>query len=322
MRIETRNRLAWQRFCDRFISGIQDPEFVDLVGPSVTVINTMIFNHLLALLTAKAIVNPDRGIATELRLWSFLWGTQNSDGYLDTLDVDTRLDAMEALAERGCEVAVLGAVDLADQLTRSHGWTELRIQLRNMWRHLLESPELAFTSDVLRLAARPGIRPAAEMAQGLDELAVQSTTPELHGAIADCLHTAAQQIRLTHGIVRRHRRDEVVDILAVDDPEVTLDAAMASTALAVWAGMDQSRDYFRFDQPVPGTIVVWDRDSNECWRFERHLNGDPVMLQVPVVVEPAWAVESRRLLDAARVWLTGLWLESAHLLRIGAWTDV
>ena len=56
LRIATRNRLAWQRFCDRFIRGIRDPEFIDLVGPNVAVTNAVIFNHLLALLIAKDVI--------------------------------------------------------------------------------------------------------------------------------------------------------------------------------------------------------------------------------------------------------------------------
>ena len=184
LRIATRNRLAWQRFCDRFIRGIRDPEFIDLVGPNVAVTNAVIFNHLLALLIAKDVIAADRGITRQLQLWTFLWGAQDHVGYLDTLDEDTRFDAMEAIAERGGEVTVLAAVHLADQLTRSNEWTELRTDLRNVWRHLLESPLLTFTADVLRHAASPRARSAVDISRELDKLAREWTSPELHAVIA------------------------------------------------------------------------------------------------------------------------------------------
>ena len=75
LRIETRNRLAWQRFCDRFTHGLRDPEFIDLVGHDVALANAIIFNHLLALLVARHVIDPGKGITCQLQLWTFLWGT-------------------------------------------------------------------------------------------------------------------------------------------------------------------------------------------------------------------------------------------------------
>ena len=300
LRTATRNRLAWQRFCDRFIRGIRDPEFIDLVGPTVAVTNAVIFNHLLALLIAKDVIAADRGITHQLRLWTFLWGAQDHVGYLDTLDEDTRFDAMEAIAERGGEVTVLAAVHLADQLTRSNEWTELRTDLRNVWRHLLESPLLTFTADVLRHAASPRARSAVEIAQELDRLAREWTAPELHAVLAGHLGTTAGRIRVMRGVVRRRLRDETVEILLIDDPGAILDTDRVSAAFAEWAALDQSRAYFRFEQPDAGIVAVWDLASRECWRFNRRADADPMTLEEPLATEPAWSTESRKLLNAAR----------------------
>ena len=158
LRVETRNRLAWQRFCDRFLRGLRDPEFIDLVGPSVAVANAVIFNHLLALLIARNVIAADRGITCQLQLWTFLWGAHRPAGYLDSLDEDARLDAMEAIADRGGEVTVLGAAHLADQLSQSNGWSELKPPSETCGVTFFESPLLTFTADVLRHAASPGSR--------------------------------------------------------------------------------------------------------------------------------------------------------------------
>lgn len=260
----------------------------------------MIFNHLLALLIAKDVIAADRGITHQLRLWTFLWGAQDHVGYLDTLDEDTRFDAMEAIAERGGEVTVLAAVHLADQLTRSNEWTELRTDLRNVWRHLLESPLLTFTADVLRHAAGPRARSAVEIAQELDRLAREWTALELHTALAGHLGTTAGRMRVMRGVVRRRLRDETVEILLIDDPGAILDTDRVSAAFAEWAALDQSRAYFRFEQPDAGIVAVWDLASRECWRFNRHTDADPITLEEPLATEPAWSTESRKLVNAAR----------------------
>jgi hypothetical protein len=299
LRIETRNRLAWQRFCDRFSRAIRDPEFIDLVGPNVTVTNAVIFNHLLALLIAKEVIAADRGITDQLQLWTFLWGTRHNDGYLDALDEDTRLDAMEAIAERGGEVVILAAVHLADQLTRSNRWTELRTNLRDTWRHLLESPLLTFTADILGHAVSSGSRSAADISRELDKLAREWTTSELHAAIADHLGTTSGQIRAERVVIRRGLREETVDSLAVDDPGASLDAARVLAAFAEWAALDQSRAYFRLRQPAADIVAVWDLAAHVCWRYNRHTDVDPVALGEPAAAEPVWSIESRKLLDAA-----------------------
>ena len=207
---------------------------------------------------------------------------------------------MEAIAERGGEVTVLAAVHLADHLARSNEWTELRTSLRNVWRHLLESSLLTFTSDVLRHAASPRTRSAVEIAQELDKLAREWTAPELHVVLASHLGTTPGRIRVKRGVVRRRLRDETVEILLVDDPDAILDTDRVSAAFAEWAALDQSRAYFRFEQPDTGIVAVWDLTLRECWRFNRHTDADPMSLEEPLATEPAWSTESRKLLNAAR----------------------
>ena len=296
LKIETRNRLAWQRFCDRFIRGIADPEFIDLVGPGVVVANAIIFNHLLALLIARHVIDADKGIACQLQLWSFLWGDHDRGGYLDALDDDTQFAAIEAIEARGGEVIVLSAVDLAGQLTWSSDWDDLRTNLRDVWRRLLESPLLAFTADVMKRAASPGVRSATDIAQRLDELAREYSTEELHAALAAVVGTAGARISVMRVMIQGRQRD----ILRVDDPAATLDQAAASAALATWATMDPSRDYLRIEHAVTRTTALWDRANHVCWWYDRNSGGEPVTLQEPVTLEPAWAVESRRILQEAR----------------------
>lgn len=295
LRIETRNRLAWQRFCDRFTRGLRDPEFIDLVGHDVAITNAIIFNHLLALLVARHIIDPGNGITRQLQLWEFLWGSADRSGYLDALDDDTRLAAMEAIAARGGEVTVIAAVSVADQLTLSNDWHDLRTELREVWRHLLASPLLTFTSEVISLAAALSSRSAADIARGLDQLARELAPRELQAALAMHLGTTDARVRARRSIIQgRHR-----EVLLADDPNARLDPEAASAALATWATMEPSREYLRIEQPTSGISAVWDRLNHICWLYDRNAGGEPVTLQEPTPAEPAWAAESRRVLAAA-----------------------
>jgi hypothetical protein len=168
---------------------------------------------------------------------------------------------MQAIAEHDGEVVVLAAVDLADQLTRSNGWDELRSPLRHVWRHLLESPLLTFTADVISHAAQPSIRNGADIARDLDKLTHEWTQAELHAAVAVHVGTTPSRIRTTRGTVQRHRHRETVDILRVDDPAATLDTVAALAVFAEWAAMDRDRDYFRLDCPQPARSRLGSHES-------------------------------------------------------------
>ena len=296
LEIETRNRLAWQRFCDRFVRGIRNPEFIDLVGPGVAVVNAIIFNHLLALLVAKHVIDISRGIAWQLQLWTFLWGDSSHGGYLEALDGDVQFAAMEAIEARGGEVIVLSAVALADQLTWSNGWDDLRSDLRDVWRHLLVSPLLAFTAEVISRTVNPHSRSAAGIAARLDQLACEQTVEELYDAIATDVGTIGTRISAPRVMIQRRWRE----ILRVDDPAATLDQPAAKAALTTWATMDPSQEYLRIEHPAAVTTAVWDRVNHDCWWYDRNSGGEPEPLQEPDPVDPAWLVESRRLLEEAR----------------------
>ena len=294
--IETRNRLAWQRFCDRFVRGIRDPEFIDLVGTSVVMANAVIFNHLLAMLITKDVISAHKGIVYQLQLWIFLWGENGHPGYLETLDDDTQFAAAESLEAHGGEVIVLAAVSYANQLIRTNGWADLHTDLRDVWRHLLVSPLLAFTFDVISRAAIPGVRSAIDIAQGLDELARTQSVQELYDGVAARVGTIGTRISMARVMIQRRWRD----ILSIDDPAATLDQTAASDALTTWAVLDPDQKYLRIDHPATATRAVWDRSNHACWWYARRSGVEPVRLQEPDPAEPAWAAESRRILREAQ----------------------
>lgn len=298
LKIETRNRLAWQRFPQRFTKALQDQDFLDLVGPRVAVGNAVILNHLLALLVAKGVVSADKGIGYQADLWSFLWGESDDGGYLDALPEEEQMAAMEMFDERGVEVTLLSAVDLAAQLTKQKDLHGLRARLRHVWRRMLTSSHLCFTGDILRQASQPDFRPATDLAHALDNLARESAEREVDGAVAASLGTIRSELTVREESVHRGPDRSVVEVVEIRDPTVDLTTDMALKVFARVVAVDRRRDYIRLKHRDSGIVAVWDRRLHDCWWYDPNTD-DPVDLPEPAAADPDWVVASESLIAAA-----------------------
>jgi hypothetical protein len=295
--IEARNRAAWRSFCDRFIRGLGDADFLDLVGPTVAISNAIIFNHLLAALVSSAVLDHERGLRQQVELWRFLWGDGHANGYLDTLDQDEQLAALDAMADRRTDLVVMTSVAYADQLARANAWDELHADLRDVWRRMLTSP-LVGVSTLADISLASGLRNSASVATRLDELANHWTSSEVCKAVAQALGTTSNHVRQAEATVVHRGRPAKVSLLAVEDPLANLDDQHVTAAFAAWAVRDRRRTYLRIDQSAAKRVAVWDRMSGECWSIDRMAQATEVPLPPPVVTVPEWSVRSGALLSA------------------------
>lgn len=299
LKTETRNRLAWQRFSERFTRALADRDFLDVVGPRVVLANAVILNHLLFLLVAKGVVTPEKGVSYEIDLWSFLWGEEARPGFVESLPEDEQMEAMEEFSERGLEVSVLTAMDLAVQLTKQHHLEALRVRLRHVWRRMLTSPHLCFTVDVLRRASRPGIRPAAQLTSSLVQFARETTPREVQDAIAAALNTTRSRLVFREEAVQRGTARAVVEVIEVSDPAVDITAAVALKLFAAVAATDPRRDYVRVKHTVSKVVSIWDRRLPDCWWYDP-AEDEPLDLGQPDATEPEWHVATTALSTAGR----------------------
>lgn len=299
LKTETRNRLAWQRFAERFTKALCDQDFLDVVGPRVAIANAVILNHLLALLVAKGVVAADKGIGYQVDLWSFLWGEGAEGGYLDSLLDEEQITAMEEFSERGLEVAVLSAVDLAAQLTKQRHFDGLRARLRHVWRRMLTASQLCFTGDVLRQASRPGVRPATDLTDALDHLARESTRREADDAVAACLGTTRSQLTVREESVHRGPDRSVVEVIEIGDPTVDLTTDVVLDVFARVVAVDRGRDYIRLKHRDSRIVAAWDRRLHDCWWYDP-TTDHPLDLAEPFAADPDWVAASESLIAAAR----------------------
>ncbi|MBY3552619.1 phospholipase D-like domain-containing protein [Modestobacter lapidis] len=287
LKIETRNRLAWQRFAERFTKALRDRDFLEVVGPRVALTNAVILNHLLALLVAKGVVGPDKGIGYQIELWAFLFGDATSDGYIQTLSDEDQWAAMEAFDERDAAVTIISAVDLAVQLTKQHDLDALRTRLRNAWRRILTAPTLDFTPDAMRRASQPGVRPAFKLAASLAGFAKESTRREVDGALAASLGVDRSQLIVRKETVKRGRQVATVEVVGITDPAVELAPGELTAAFRAAVVADPAIDYVRVKHLGSGVVATWDRRLHDCWRYDP-AGDDPVDLGEPTDVDPRW----------------------------------
>ena len=293
------NRGAWQRFCDRLADGLEDADFIELVGPGVVVANAILLNHLLALLIGKETIDSHRGMELQVELWRFLFGDDTVDGYLAGLDEETRLAALGRIEEHGGETVLFSSMGLAEQLTRSGNDEDLRVELRILWRHILEDDLVTFTADVIKRAIVPAVPTATQLARALDRFVHEWTLADLKASVATVVGPDLY-LTWTKATVHRNDRNEPVEVLEIDASPGEFDPATARLVLAAWARVDRDRDYFRVRDQRRGAVAAWDRPAESCWWYDSQ-TGDEETLAEPHVIWPTWSIESERLIHTARL---------------------
>lgn len=299
LKTETRNRLAWQRFCERFTKALRDQDFLDVVGSRVAVANALILNHLLTLLVRKGVVVAEKGVACQVELWSFMWGEGDRGGYLDSLPDEEQMMAMEEFAERFLEITVLSAVDYAAQLTKHKELHDLRNRLRHVWRRMLTSPQLCFTREVLQRASLSGVRSAGTLTETLDHLAKEWTRRELDEAVAGCLGTSRSKLLMRTELVRRGQDRSIVEVIEIADATVVLTTDAALEVFSRVSTVDRDREYIRLKHLESGVVAAWDRRRHDCWWYHPPTD-EQVDLDEPAPLAQGWIVASDALVAAGR----------------------
>ena len=299
LRIAARNRLAWQRFAERFTKALRDQDFLDVVGPRVALANAVILNHLLALLVARGVVASDKGIGYQIELWAFLFGDATSDGYISTLSEEDERAAMELFEDRGSAVTILCAVDLATQLTKQHALDVLRISLRRGWRRMLAAPSLDFAAHTLQRAAPSDIRPPTRLAESLVEFAKESTRRELDEALAASLNIDRSQFDVREETVKRGHETATVLVFGIADPAVELTPERVTAAFRAAVAAYPAIEYVRIKHLLSGAVATWDRKFHDCWRYYP-TEDEPSDLAEPTNVDPPWLTAADALVAAGR----------------------
>ena len=298
--LATRNRMAWRRFVDRFLDGLADEKFVEVVGPVVVATNAVIFNHLLTLLIAKDQIDQAHGVKAQLELWEWLWLARDDDtpGFFDSLDPDEQSAALQVFGDRHADAMTLAGIYQAAVLSRHEGWEE-RFRLRDLWRTLLISPHLPIGDAVLAEAANEASTDPAHLAMTLDNLARHHTLDEVLADVAAALDAEPSQLSISRGRVQRGRRAQDVDFLKIGRMTDELTSATARAGFAAWMAYQPERDYYRIVHPDSGAVAVYDRVTGDRWWTTR-TTEEVIELQEITPAVTAWQEASAAIVATTR----------------------
>lgn len=290
-----RVRRLWRNFVNRFIRGLADEEFIRTVGSPVIIPSYVVFNHLCRRLRVIDLVDADFLTDAQTKLWSFMWGDGEVDGYLDSLPADELAVAQKILDDHDDLSLTLAAVDDAWW----HVWEndEDASRLRAVWRGFLESRHWEPRSEALERAAKAAIRCDDSVDQLFDDLyglAAYVEDGELNRCIAACLGVSTVQIREVRETVMRSgvRTDcTMFRVVGLDlTPEI------AGRVLALWHQLEPDVDYLRL-QGDNATAVV-DLAASDGFFYDRTSEAD-LPLGLGEMNVPDWEA---RLMSLAPSW--------------------
>jgi hypothetical protein len=295
-------RAILKHFIQRYLRGIQSADFLELVGPNVVVENYVIFSHVLWRLMRKPDwLETDFVARAFLEMATFFWGAQGRAGYLAELGQEQRQRALDRLAEQKSAALLLAAVFSMNFECVKNGWDDLRLVLRNGWRHLLDQPLFDLDTSLLIDAwaymqdAMPYNMPTpGRMAGDLQTLAKVElqgyflrSLEQRFGWPEHCCHVERESI-FQPGLGRSGE----VDYLAITPPDALADFETAMYILKQWMSFGK-RAYHRVTSGH--FLVFYDAVAKRGLYYDKETNAEHEFGEQQPIPPPAWAAKADEL---------------------------
>jgi hypothetical protein len=286
--IGQRNRRAWRSFLKRLVTGLEDPEFVEVIGPIAAVTNAALANKLMTLLAAREHLEAEVILPLQLRVWERLW---SADGLLAHATDEERELASNVLADLTAPTYTIGGLYLAEQVTRGLDDRD-RLHLRDRWRGLLCASHLEGIQTLVSEAAALLNLSADELTQPLIDLAWQTHDDEAVAAVAEALGIPEHDLYWRQEKVTVNGMSQRLACLAAER-EVVLDPMRARTVMAAWMRAEPRRGHWRL--LTSGASVAVDAASSDAWLRDRTTKDITDLDGLVPVPTPPWARPLRTL---------------------------
>lgn len=266
--ISTRTRMAFNRFVTRYAAATRDTTFTEKLGPVLAVHNAAIFNHLLAQLLSRNIVEPTKAIAAQIATWELLWGRSAESGILGRLQDDEREAALRVIEEARVRPTTLRALS---QTVNYELPADVRAELRALVIRLITEPTFDLGVELLT-TTEPRPDHASALLSNIELLAGRRTNNEIAEYVVAPLGRTYHDVQWRTELVRRadpvtaKARDyrcetlllqRAVDGLDHDAVRSSLERLVIATHFA-----DEPMDYWRIRFAGNGTDVgFWDAVS-------------------------------------------------------------
>jgi hypothetical protein len=271
--VEQRQRQMFKRFIDRYLQGIESPDFQEFVGYEVVVHNYMIFDHLLWELALRDWFQPEMLFLSESqeRVWRMFWGSTGEREYVDSLGETQRQAALAWVREQKSDARLLAAVWHAATMLIDTNQLKTRGRLREFWRNLLQIQPFPLNEEVLTdtwiFVAQTNLLnppPAITIVETLASLANDESEDEV-------LRSLERDFGFPQGSCR-FKQDKAPDgsprvSLQVSASNRNVSVEMAQKALSHWMRYE-SRDHYRLSFGLEGDqlkVLLYDEWGTIFW---------------------------------------------------------
>ena len=300
----SRARRQFQFFLRRFVRGISNDEFVQLVGPSVVLPTYIVFNSICRKLFQLDLADRGVLIESQLAMWHFFWGTGQKPGYLQKLSPPEQTAAHELFASHHATTVFLCSLLEARWACE---WDESLRELfetRDVLRTVLDNSFWSPTSEaVIEACTMLDSRKltAEEFVEWLEDFAYLVTSKELRQVVADTAGMPASQI--TERVESVYREGLGMDtvpqwVLEADEPLMDSNTAAALMSALKSILPDDQANYLRFVQPSADLVAFADYEIGTYLFTDR--KADTVeYLEEPLPIAPSWQAGLDRLYELA-----------------------
>lgn len=261
--VSTRTKMAYDRFIRRYASAVRDSAFLDEMGPIVAAINAVIFDHLLAQLLQRGIVNVPLAVDARVATWTLLWGGRDSQGIMVGASDETRGLIAARLDQARVRVTTLQGLTAAVEVAVD---AQTHAALQQAARHLFVDSEFGLSSALLMQATDGDASVAEAMLDGMLHLAEPGSGEEILDYVLEPFAIARSAAHWETGEVMRAGSEYKARILVLGEtiPGLTSSTARALLARVMAAAFfdGHSGDYIRARFKGNGNdVVFWDADA-------------------------------------------------------------
>ena len=274
----------WKNFLKRFFVGFSDPDFIELVGSTVVIPTYVLINHLCRRLRKLEMIDLDYLNEIQIKLWKFMWGSEESAGYMNSLSSAEKQIATKFLLEHDdCTVMIVSIVDIWSKKLMDD--TD-RVNLRSAWLNILANKNWKPGKDCLINALRISVHCDRDMDQlfgKLHALASFHRSKDLMLDISKALGLPNSSVRLNSDTVMRFGVKQTCSYIELSDADLTFQ--MACEGMQAWKSIEVDRTYFRIQSAK--AVAIIDDEFYENFFFDK-ATGDESKLETGKRAIPEW----------------------------------
>lgn len=291
---KARNLRVIRNFVRRNLGALESSQFQDGLGPAVVVPNAVVLDHICWRTVTRHDDTQGELSDERLRLWTMLWGAEDSgDGYLATLDDDEQLAILELLSSHHVEALMLAS--MYDVYSAADYDTDLFRWLRRLQRRLLVHPMWQPTASTLAAAAslinaRTAVAEtvgAASVAEMVYDTVARTDPQEVRSILANIAGARPADIEFEDVLVsvdgtRASTKVVQATIHNIDQ----LDSDVAERFLAAWAVFEELPRY----RLKAGKTVAWYSLSEPTASWYDRATDEELVLTDLEGVWPDWLI--------------------------------